>query len=648
MVPRHLLSAMPRRSVVRDAAQGEKVRELEVALDVANRQLHRHRKQSVANEAAFEAKLRKHKQNSSKLTEAFKAAKLAKDVLETRSADETRRLAAAEARSAALANELAEHSVRSEAAAHAEAQATAEADVAREAEAKQDTVVTPGLEPHTASSMSDLEAAVYASVGAASLEAQRRFVSRSCARDIVSLLIADSASDGGDDAAIDRLVALFRTDLAVALEAELDVRLRAVRVEGENGAAAAVAAAAAPPPPPPRSSQLAGLAAAFAGQKLSDMLAILEEYGGEDRQFDEAAFEEGMNALIDTSDVALAAQVGGICETLFEIFDIDGDGIVNFDELSAGISMLSHSASEHKARAIFNLFDFDSVGFISEAELARFLSTYYPLSFALSGGGGAAAGAVGTASGQYTDALAQRSARALFAEIDSTGSGAIDFDQFRRCVELIPTVERPSRVVRAGLRAGAAAAAHLPLPGPTAGDAASRTTTQTAHATHDFNVASLVGRSPAEVRLATADLVASAQTHCLWATGLPLDGDLVDGLAPLVEDGVVSETRRVQALIKRMQPLLADIDVLLVVAVDASQAAQIEARAQRRSHSPTQRRRAAPAEKRSSSVGRLVVVAAQPGKDHGAEQAARRLTTAFRSRSRLGRGAFPCAVWRAV
>ena len=75
-----------------------------------------------------------------------------------------------------------------------------------------------------ASSMSDLEAAVYASIGTTSLEAQRRFVSRSCARDMVSLLIGDGASAGGDDAAIDRLVAFFRTDLAAALEAELEVR----------------------------------------------------------------------------------------------------------------------------------------------------------------------------------------------------------------------------------------------------------------------------------------------------------------------------------------------------------------------------------------------------------------------------------------
>ena len=500
-----------------------------------------------------------------------------------------------------------------------------------------------------ASSMSDLEAAVYASIGTTSLEAQRRFVSRSCARDMVSLLIGDGASAGGDDAAIDRLVAFFRTDLAAALEAELEVRLRAVRMEGEEQN---VADGAASPPrsQPRRSSPLAGLAEAFAGQKLSDMLAILEEYGGEARQFDESAFEEGMCALIDASDTALVAQVGEMCETLFDIFDIDGDGVVGFDELSAGISMLSHSASEHKARAIFNLFDFDSVGFISEAELGRFLSAYYPLSFALSGDPLADAGVDGAVSGQYTDALAQRSARALFAEIDSSGSGAINFEQFRQCVELIPTVERPSRVAREAAAAAAAAAAHPPLPRPTTGDASSLTATQTTRTMRDFNVATLVARSPAEVRLAAADLVASAQTHCLWATGLPLDGSVAGAPAtpPLVEDGVVSETHRVQALLKQMEPLLADINVLMVIAVDAPQAAQIEARAQRRSHSPTKPRRTAPAEKRSGAIGRLVVVAARPENAHGAEQAARRLTTAFRSRSRLGRGAFPSVVWRAV
>ena len=169
--------------------KGEQMREMELALDFATRQLHKQRKKSEEKEAAYEAKLRVSRQNASKLIAAFKTAKLAKDALDMRLSTETRRLqllvrsttaaaeaaeahaqeemeelmeelalsavaledlradlatqkrvdaelvagkAAAEAHSAALAEELAQHNARSEADTHAEAQTRAEADLAHQ------------------------------------------------------------------------------------------------------------------------------------------------------------------------------------------------------------------------------------------------------------------------------------------------------------------------------------------------------------------------------------------------------------------------------------------------------------------------------------------------------------------------------------
>ena len=169
--------------------KGKEMRELELALDFATRQLHKQRRQSEAKEAAYEAKLLVSRQNAAKLIEAFKTAKQAKDTLDMRFATETQRLkllvrsttaaaktaedsareemedlmeelavsavvledlradlatqkridaelvagkAAAEAHSAALADELATRNARSEADAHAEAQTTAEADLAHQ------------------------------------------------------------------------------------------------------------------------------------------------------------------------------------------------------------------------------------------------------------------------------------------------------------------------------------------------------------------------------------------------------------------------------------------------------------------------------------------------------------------------------------
>jgi Ca2+-binding EF-hand superfamily protein len=50
-----------------------------------------------------------------------------------------------------------------------------------------------------------------------------------------------------------------------------------------------------------------------------------------------------------------------IAGRVFEVFDRDGNGMVDFAEFVAGLSLLCRASGDDKIRAAFNLFDSDRV-----------------------------------------------------------------------------------------------------------------------------------------------------------------------------------------------------------------------------------------------------------------------------------------------
>lgn len=55
----------------------------------------------------------------------------------------------------------------------------------------------------------------------------------------------------------------------------------------------------------------------------------------------------------------------------------DDDGVLDFDEVVAGLSVLCAGAGPDKARAIFDLFDYDGDGAVTEAEVARYMTAVF-------------------------------------------------------------------------------------------------------------------------------------------------------------------------------------------------------------------------------------------------------------------------------
>ena len=502
-----------------------------------------------------------------------------------------------------------------------------------------------GKEEAADSAMSELEAAVYASIGhihASSLETQRRFVSRSCASDLVSLLIADTSPSATDEGAVERLVSRFRDHLNAALQAELASRMDLARSAGAgggdfdivssrfdeaNGTEAGGSNGAGASSTAGRS--VASLSSAlFANMSLSDMLTTLEEFGDEEAVFDRSAFRRGMCALVDESAVA---QVALLSDELYDVFDVDNDGQVDWEELSAGVSMLSQSDSESKARAIFELYDFDSVGFISEDELTRFLEAFFALTAKMSE-------SVSPVSADERKALASGTAAALFGEVDTDGTGAIALPQFRQCLDKLAACDPDE------LRAFSASPPSIHRRLSSGGGASAQSSLH-------FDLNSIVGMMPEQVRGVAASLVQSPQTLCVFASGLALGSSTRAASA-------LSDTRRLRALIGRMRPLLAGVEVLLVMAMDEAQSAQIAKRAKRIVNrrtgggTPTKtmtneeremERRKAAAE---GGVCRLVVFKTCSTATTAA-QLTRRLSHAFCSRAAIERS-FPSVTWQAL
>ncbi|XP_036289073.1 calcineurin subunit B type 2 [Pipistrellus kuhlii] len=63
-----------------------------------------------------------------------------------------------------------------------------------------------------------------------------------------------------------------------------------------------------------------------------------------------------------------------LAKRVFEVFDADGDGQVDFEEFVAGTSQFSiRSDEEQKLRFAFNIYDMDKDGYISNGELFQVL-----------------------------------------------------------------------------------------------------------------------------------------------------------------------------------------------------------------------------------------------------------------------------------
>ena len=91
-----------------------------------------------------------------------------------------------------------------------------------------------------------------------------------------------------------------------------------------------------------------------------------------------AAFNGCFGALIgEPESEAQRKRANAVLGRLFDLFDVDGNGAVSFDELASGLSIMCGGSRDEKVRAAFDLFDLDGNGYIEWDEMVRYLSSVF-------------------------------------------------------------------------------------------------------------------------------------------------------------------------------------------------------------------------------------------------------------------------------
>merc|ERR1740133_954647 len=157
--------------------------------------------------------------------------------------------------------------------------------------------------------------------------------------------------------------------------------------------------------------------------------AVMEKFAevtGEDgtvgREEFELVFEELAAArdvpLADDEEDQLRVMLGG----LYDMFDADGDGSVDFTELSSGLTVLCGGDRDEKAAAAFALYDYNGDGVISKDEMERYLTSVFKVMYH-------AEERTEKAMGCSAEELAGATADEAFEEADLDHDGNLTFEE---------------------------------------------------------------------------------------------------------------------------------------------------------------------------------------------------------------------------
>ncbi|CAI5730361.1 unnamed protein product [Hyaloperonospora brassicae] len=153
--------------------------------------------------------------------------------------------------------------------------------------------------------------------------------------------------------------------------------------------------------------------------------AYVDEQGYVSRE----AFGEWFRITVSTSQDIKSEEhqhIDLILGRLFELFDVDKNGIVNFSEISSGLSVLYGWPSEEKTRAAFALVDYNADGYISMEEMTRYLASVFRVLKE------ASPAVLDHFDCESPEELGVRTARQAFIEADLDLDGRLSFPEFRK------------------------------------------------------------------------------------------------------------------------------------------------------------------------------------------------------------------------
>ena len=169
-------------------------------------------------------------------------------------------------------------------------------------------------------------------------------------------------------------------------------------------------------------------------------LTALENHDVEEvfEEFAVAADDEGLldrEAFMDCFR-SIIARNGGLSSAdserasivltrLFDVFDLDGSGAVDFSELASGLSVLCGGSRDQKAEAAFALYDYNGDGFISLEEMTRYLTSVFKVMYETQPG-------TAERMGVSAEELAAVTGEQAFEDADLNHDGRLSFDEFQQ------------------------------------------------------------------------------------------------------------------------------------------------------------------------------------------------------------------------
>jgi len=164
--------------------------------------------------------------------------------------------------------------------------------------------------------------------------------------------------------------------------------------------------------------------------KPEEAFEALAEVANEDGVLDKKAFFRAFQGIVrqqgGLEDAEDREKLRFVLHRLFDTFDTDGNGLVDFAELSSGLSILSGGSQDDKARSAFQLIDVNGDGRISMEEMTRYLSCVFAVMFETSPETRA------QVNGASAQELAHSTAEKVFVEADLDGNGKLDLQEFRK------------------------------------------------------------------------------------------------------------------------------------------------------------------------------------------------------------------------
>ena len=108
---------------------------------------------------------------------------------------------------------------------------------------------------------------------------------------------------------------------------------------------------------------------------------------------------------------------------MFDLFDMDGNGVVDFSELASGLSVLCGGSRDDKAKAAFSLFDYNGDGYISLEEMTRYLASVFKVMYETQ--------PVRLSKWVSAEDLATVTAEQAFEDADLNHDGRLSFEEFQ-------------------------------------------------------------------------------------------------------------------------------------------------------------------------------------------------------------------------